>query len=191
MYVYITVLYMFIYIQETQRPPTTTEANTQEAQRLPTITEANNQETLRHLTTTEANPEEAQRPPAATEAAEALAATQSRLSCIQGKEGGAQACAAAERMRFTLLFQPRKSTRAPAGRFSACCGNRHASTCASARIWRATTWTTWRMPSITSIAPITSPGVAILAIIILLLLCIMTPLIARRPVCLALLALLV
>ena len=68
MYVYITVLYMFICIQETQRPPTTTEANTQEAQRPPTITEANNQETQRHATTTEANPEEAQRPPATTEA---------------------------------------------------------------------------------------------------------------------------
>ena len=106
MYVYITVLYMFIYIQETQRPPTTTEANTQEAQRPPTITEANNQETQRHATTTEANPEEAQRPPATTEAnpeeaqrpprrteaAQALATTQTRLSCIQGKEGCAQAC---------------------------------------------------------------------------------------------------
>ena len=68
MYVYITVLYMFICTQETQRPPTTTEANTQEAQRPPTITEANNQETQRHATTTEANPEEAQRPPATTEA---------------------------------------------------------------------------------------------------------------------------
>ena len=90
MYVYITVLYMFIYIQETQRAPTTSEANTQEAQRPPTITEANPEEAQRPPATT--------RPPRRTEAAQALATTQTRLSCTQGKEGCAQARRAAKRI---------------------------------------------------------------------------------------------